>query len=127
MSTAHGPHISMRTYITVFIALMVLLAVTVLAAMVHLGEISFLIAMTIAAIKAALVVLYFMHVRFASGLTKIFVAAAFVWMGILFLFLFADFFTRDWTHMSRGWNEQVKAHLAAPASEAEAPAAPHGE
>ena len=71
MSTAHGPHISMRTYIATFIALMVLLCITVLAAMLDLGKLEVLFAMIIAGIMASLVVLYYMHVRFASGLTTI--------------------------------------------------------
>ena len=52
-----------------------------------------IVAMVIASIKAALVVLYFMHVKYASRLTKVFVAAAFLWLAILFALTFADYLT----------------------------------
>src|SRR4051794_9758656 len=89
-------HVSMTTYWVIFIALMVLLIVTVAAAFVNLGEMNMIVAMTIAGIKAALVILYFMHVKFASRLTKVFVAASFTWLAILFGLSFMDYISRDW-------------------------------
>ena len=107
MSTAHGPHISLRTYIVVFVLLMALLGVTVVAATLNLGAVALLIAMLIASAKSALVVLYFMHVRYASGLTKVFVMAAFIWLGILFTLTFGDYLTRGDMPMSEGWTKQT--------------------
>lgn len=97
-------HVPMSTYVLVFIA-MVLLVVTVVAAFINLGEANMIVAMTIAAIKAALVVLYFMHVKFASRLTKVFVAASFLWLVILFVLTFTDYFSRSWLSNSRGWDD----------------------
>jgi len=54
------------------------------------------IAMTIAVIKATLVVLYFMHVRYSSRLIWLIFASALFWMGILFALTFSDYLTRDW-------------------------------
>ena len=97
-------HVSLATYLIVFAALMVLLIVTVAVAfLVHAGDLNLIIALVIATIKAALVVLFFMHVKYASRLTKIFVCAAFLWLAILFAFTFADYLTRSWLPMSRGW------------------------
>ena len=102
----HGEfHVSMATYNMVFLALMVGLIVTVWAAFINLGPLNMPVAMLIATIKAALVVLYFMHVKFASRLTKVFVAASFLWLVILFVMTFMDYHTRHWLSNSKGWND----------------------
>src|SRR5688572_13225820 len=82
-------HVSLTTYLVIFAALMALLVLTVVAAFViDLGNANVIVALLIAVIKAALVVLFFMHVLYASRLTKIFVSAAFLWLAILFTFTF---------------------------------------
>ena len=97
-------HVSLATYFIIFGALMLLLVLTVIAAFhVHLGNANILLALVIAIIKAALVVLWFMHVLYASRLTKIFVSAAFLWLLILFVITFSDYLTRGWLPVSRGW------------------------
>jgi cytochrome c oxidase subunit 4 len=115
-------HVSLGTYLAVFVALMVLLAVTVAVAFfVHAGDLNLIIALAIATIKATLVVLYFMHVKYASRLTKIFVCAAFLWLLILFALTFADYLTRDWLPVSKGWvdrESQRPAQLPGPVSHA---------
>jgi cytochrome c oxidase subunit 4 len=100
-------HVSLATYFVVFAALMILLVVTVVAAFViNLGRVNIIVALFIAIVKAVLVVLFFMHVKYASRLTKIFVSAAFLWLVILFALTFADYLTRDRLPMSRGWVEK---------------------
>jgi cytochrome c oxidase subunit 4 len=102
----HGEfHIPMSTYVMVFAALMVGLVVTVIAAFINLGPFNMPVAMLIATVKALLVILYFMHVKFASRLTKVFVAASFLWLAILFIMTFGDYVSRDWMPNSRGWDE----------------------
>ena len=108
-SSNQDPHgefqIPMSTYNIVFVLLMVLLIVTVVAAFIDLGELNMIVAMAIATVKAALVILYFMHVKFASRLTKVFCASSFVWLGIMFAMTFFDYISRDWLSNSRGWND----------------------
>jgi cytochrome c oxidase subunit 4 len=102
----HGEfHVTMATYNLIFLLLMVGLIVTVIAAFIDLGPLNMPVAMLIATVKAALVVLYFMHVKFASRLTKVFVAASFLWLVILFVMTFMDYFSREWLSNSRGWND----------------------
>ena len=57
---SHGAgHVSpISLYVTIFLALMVLTALTVGAAFVNLGRFNFLVAMIIAVFKASLVVWY---------------------------------------------------------------------
>jgi cytochrome c oxidase subunit 4 len=82
------------TYFKVFACLTVLMVVTVAAAEVHLGYFNTPIAMLIALVKATLIVLFFMHVRYASPLVRIFAAGGFVWLAIMFIITFAEVMTR---------------------------------
>lgn len=103
-------HIPMATYNVIIILLMVGLIVTVIAAFIPLGELNMIVAMTIASVKALLVILYFMHVKFSSRLTKVFVAASFLWLTILFALTWPDYLSRGWLSNSRGWEDNpVKA------------------
>ena len=91
-------HVSpIRTYILIFLALMVGTALTVFAATVHIPKpFDDIVAMTIAVIKATLVVLFFMHVKYSTRLTKLVVVAGFFWLLLMFLFTFADYLSRGW-------------------------------
>lgn len=81
----------------IFMILLVGTAITVIAAFIDFPwRLNTIVALTIATIKATFVVLYFMHVRYSTRLVWVIVTAAFFWMGILFAFTFADYFTRGW-------------------------------
>ncbi len=110
---AEHVHVSMKTYYIVFAALMVLLFLTVGAAFVNFGRdwVNITIALLIAMVKAALVVLYFMHVKYASRMTQIFVVGAFLWLGIMFLLTFSDYTTRNQLPVSKGWNDNPVRQL----------------
>lgn len=92
-----GHTIPKKTYYLIFAVLMVLLALTVAVAYIDLGRtLNIIIAMTIAIIKATLVLLYFMHVRYSTRLTWIFVAAGFFWFLIMIGLTFSDYASRGW-------------------------------
>jgi len=89
--------VSLKVYFTIFLALMVGTALTVWAGLQDFrGQLNVIVALTIAVVKATLVVLYFMHVRYSSRLIWVVVAAALFWLGILFALTFADYWTRTW-------------------------------
>ena len=89
--------VPVRVYLSIFLALMVGTAVTVFAAFQSFpGALNVIVAMTIAVVKATLVVLYFMHVRYSARLIWVIVASALFWMGILFALTFSDYWTRGW-------------------------------
>jgi cytochrome c oxidase subunit 4 len=93
-------HVSpVSLYITIFLALMVLTAATVGAAFVDLGQFNFLVAMIIATFKASLVIWYFMHVKYASHLTKLTVATGVFFLAILLSMILIDYVSRDFTQM----------------------------
>jgi len=96
-------HISPKsTYFTIFGALMVCTVLTVLAAFVNLGNLNFPVALTIAVFKATLVVLFFMHVKYGSKLTKLIVGTAFFFLGILLTLTMSDYLSRGWFTSARG-------------------------
>jgi len=88
--------VSPKIYYGIFIALTVLTVVTWSAAKIDLGRMNAVVALTIAVIKATLVVLYFMHVRYSSRLTWVFVGAGFFWLAIMVALTLSDYMTRGW-------------------------------
>lgn len=84
----------LRTYIAVFLALMAGTAVTVWASQHDFGALNDPIALAIAGTKAALVILFFMHVKYQTKLIWVFAAAGFVWLAIFFVLILADYRTR---------------------------------
>jgi len=94
----HGGHehhvVQPAVYYKVFAALMVALVATCWAAAYDLGPLNTIIAMIIAVAKAALIVLFFMHIKFSSKLAKVFAVAALFWLSLLFALSLQDYFTR---------------------------------
>ena len=98
--------VSPRIYVLIFLALLVGTALTVLASFFDLGEWHIargitlfwnpVVALAIASTKMILVVLFFMHVKYATKLTKLAIFCG----GFLFLTLvgmtLADYITRAW-------------------------------
>jgi cytochrome c oxidase subunit IV len=79
-----------------FVALMLLLALTVEAARHDLGRWNVVVAVLIAAVKAVLIMMCFMHVRRSSHIAKLVICAGFFWLAILFTLSLADYWTRAW-------------------------------
>ena len=96
-------HVSPKsTYYAIFGALMVLTGVTVGAAFVNMGSLNFPIAISIAITKATLVILFFMHVKYSSRLTKMVVGMSFFFLFILFALTMTDYLSRGWYTSPRG-------------------------
>ena len=86
-----------RVYVTVFLALLLGTGLTVVAAFRDFpGPLNAVAALTIAVMKATLVVLYFMHVRYGRRLIWLVIAAALFWMAIMFALTISDYSTRAW-------------------------------
>lgn len=88
--------VSPKIYVAVFLALMVLTFVTVQVAKQDLGGLNAVVALTIAVIKASLVVLYFMHARYSPRLTWLVIASGFAWLAILIGVTLSDYMSRGW-------------------------------
>lgn len=96
----HAPHIHITplpTYLLVFFALTIGTIATWLAADIDLGAFNTPIALLIAGIKAVLVILFFMHVKYSTRLTWVVVIGSFVFLGILFVMTLTDYLSRQFT------------------------------
>jgi cytochrome c oxidase subunit IV len=84
-----------KLYYLIWITLMVLTAVTAAVAFVDLGPFNTVVALVIATLKASLVVLFFMHVKYTSErMTKIVILAAIFWLLIMLTLSLTDYSTR---------------------------------
>ena len=88
-------HIAPKSlYYTIFGALMVFTVVTVEVATHNFGVLNFPVAIGIAITKATLVILFFMHAKYSSKLTKLFVGTAFFFLAILLGLTMTDYLSR---------------------------------
>lgn len=88
--------VALGTYLSVFVALLVLTAITTAVAFIDLGPMNNVVALGIAALKAAIVILFFMHVKYSSRLIGIVVVTSLFWVFILLSSTVMDFVTRGW-------------------------------
>jgi cytochrome c oxidase subunit 4 len=89
--------VPLKIYVSIFAALLVGTALTVWAGLQDFpGQLNVIVALTIAVVKATLVVLYFMHVRYSSRLIWVVFTSALFWLAILFALTFSDYWTRSW-------------------------------
>jgi cytochrome c oxidase subunit IV len=111
MSSAHEGHaehvVPVSVYVGVFLALLALTALTTGVAYIDLGAFNTVAALIIAFVKMLLVVLFFMHVRWATGLTRILVLCGFFWLAIMVTFTLADELTRSWQINPVGWGGMI--------------------
>jgi cytochrome c oxidase subunit 4 len=95
--THHSEHIvSPKVYGVIFATLLILTASTVGASYLELGQFNVVVALAIACIKAVLVILFFMHVKYSSRLTKLTVAAGFFTFFVLITMAMTDYISRAW-------------------------------
>jgi cytochrome c oxidase subunit 4 len=85
-----------RTYYLVFAALIALTGLTLWLATLELGEWHALVGLLIAATKAALVILIFMHVLYSTQLTWVVALSGLAWLTILIALTLSDYLSRNW-------------------------------
>ncbi|MBV8553080.1 MAG: cytochrome C oxidase subunit IV family protein [Acidobacteriaceae bacterium] len=106
-SHAHIPNV--RTLVIVWLALLCLTALTTTVSYLELGWLNIVVALAIAVLKASMVVWIFMAVRYTTSLTKLFVVAGLVWLGIMILLTASDYTSRDWTYQPQPWSHNAAA------------------
>lgn len=97
MSANKGQHdhaATIRTYTKVVGALFGLTILTVIAHQMHLGAFAAPVAFFIAAVKAALVLLWFMHMKEDNMMNRAIFGSGFVFLLLLFFFCAVDISTR---------------------------------
>ncbi len=98
--------VSPRVYVVILGALLVATTLTVWASYIDLGEWHIaqgltvfwnpVVALAIACCKAVLVVLFFMHVKYSTKLTKLTVLSGFFVFLVLIGMTLSDYFSRAW-------------------------------
>jgi cytochrome c oxidase subunit 4 len=87
----------------VFGALTFLMFLTVGVATIPLGPFNIVVALAIAITKAVLIMLFFMHVKYSSKLTWVFVVGAFIWLGLMVVLVSMDFASRGMQTYGTHW------------------------
>jgi len=88
---------SLRSALAIWLALLAGTTLTVAAAFIDLGPFNTVVALAIATIKATLVVLFYMHVKYThEKLTGLVIVSALFWLFILLTLSMADYATRLW-------------------------------
>jgi cytochrome c oxidase subunit IV len=115
--------VPVKTYLGIFVALLLLTALTTGAAFIDFGDVhtgirlvdviplNTVVALAIAVVKMLLVILFFMHVKYSSGLTKVVVTAGFLFLAILVSFTLADELSRGWSPEAGSWNTAIPTIL----------------
>ena len=96
--------VSTKTYVGVFLSLMILTALTTGVAFIDLGRFNLVVALVIAVCKMLLVILFFMHVKYSQPLTKLVIVAAFLWLGIMVTLTLSDELGRRLDYPIQGWS-----------------------
>ena len=86
--------IPFKVYLNVFLGLVALTILTVLAPLLNLGIFAAFVALLIASIKALLVMAYFMHLKYDTGMNRLIFGASFFFVFLLLLFCVADIWSR---------------------------------
>jgi cytochrome c oxidase subunit 4 len=93
---AHEEHGGTAVNVKTLLALLVLTAITVGAAYVNLGSGNVVVALFIATVKASLVALFFMHLRWDKPVYGIIAMAGFLFLGIFLMFCVLDASSRNY-------------------------------
>ena len=95
-SSNHGHHdqlghlVPYVVFLRVFIALLVLTAITVLVSLQDFGMLNIVVAMTVASIKALIVALFFMHLKYENPLTWLYAMFPIGLLALLIGLVFLD-------------------------------------
>jgi len=122
--TAHskgGHHHGTKSYFVVWVILLICTGLTVWTGYMDLGKINLPLALSIATLKASLVIWYFMHMKEAAGTNRIVFVTSFVFLLVLIFGVFGDLWTRSQmslpthTPTTEGPEIQVSEGAGAPA------------
>jgi cytochrome c oxidase subunit IV len=92
---SHDNHnIGYSTYLLVWISLVAFTSVTVTVAGINLGDYTLFVALSIAALKSALVINIFMHIKFEDPIFKVFLGISAFTLVMIFTLTFFDYFYR---------------------------------
>ncbi len=85
-----------KIYLVVCVTLLALTYATYRLALLNLGMWNVVAALTIASVKALLVTLFFMHIRYSPRRTRLVILAGLFWLGLLLILTMSDYVARGW-------------------------------
>ncbi len=85
---------SYTTYVLVWLALTILTAITIGVSYIHFGVLNIVVALGVASVKAALVALFFMHLKHEDKVTWIFALYPLALLALLIGLNISDIFYR---------------------------------
>jgi cytochrome c oxidase subunit 4 len=93
--------VSPKIYFAVFAVLMVGTILTVYAATIDLNRyfsgLNIIVALSIATIKASLVVLFFMHGKYSPKRTQLVIICSVFWLAVMLFMTMSDYISRPWS------------------------------
>jgi cytochrome c oxidase subunit 4 len=98
--------VPVQTLLAVFAALMVLTAITVAVSYFNFGVLNLVVAMAVATVKATLVALYFMHLRYDSGFNAIVFGIGVAFVALFLVVTMLD--TIEYQPDVQSWQEEAR-------------------
>ncbi len=95
--------VPLNTYFAVFATLMVCTAITVAVDFVDLGPANNIVMLSIAVLKATLVVMFFMHAKYGTRLIPLVAASGFFFVLLMFVIMMSDYMSRGWLGAGLPW------------------------
>jgi len=95
--------VPVKIYLAVFAALIFFTLTTVAVAFVDLGPFNNVAMLGIAALKATLVVLFFMHVKYSTRMIPLIAVGGVFWLLIMFGLTMSDYMSRGWLGAGSAW------------------------
>lgn len=90
-TSQHKEHVlPLGVYLSVASALFVFTVITVAAAQIDLGPFNLVVALLIAAVKASLVALYFMHLKYDNKLYALIFVSSLIFLALFIIFTMFD-------------------------------------
>ncbi|HVZ72522.1 MAG TPA: cytochrome C oxidase subunit IV family protein [Polyangia bacterium] len=115
----HGEHShGIGRYIAVWLALLAGTALTVITGRIDLGAGNIVLAITIASIKATLVVLFFMHMIDTPAANRIVFVVSLVFSLVLIIGVFGDLWTRNEMSLPSGAPSTLAPEIQVPGTPA---------
>jgi caa(3)-type oxidase subunit IV len=88
--------INLERPVRVLVSLVLLLVLTTASAFIPLDGWNWILNLVLAFVMMALIVLFFMKVKYAEPLIWLTSAAGFTWLSLLILLVFLDYVSRPW-------------------------------
>src|SRR5262249_36141464 len=119
----HAHIASTRFYIGIFSMLVLLTLLTIAVSYVHLGPLNLVVAILIASTKAALVVMFFMHLRYDTKFNVLIFVCSLAFIGVFFAYTINDTGHRGEVDLENGTQVLPSSGQLAPGGLPEKPAA----